>query len=336
SSPLHKRLSQERRTLEAPVDPSVLAAAFRHWCNTRIFLEFLGRSVAFSLFAKGHEEARGKDSTGTWQGIKQREIGMVLSTLCDGCIEVGNGVQSDAELGHEGLHQEGVGGDDAFIRGQGHRALDSLNAGRDDIGSAYVVRPEEALKRGAPREVRRFERRPVTEEVAKDRGIFVLKPLQDVGKVVFQGTGRAVGETHFVADQAPAMFDELRQGAHRRALGAEWGELVAVFEENLDLEFGIGGVVFRPARGKRFPILGHGERIDGKEHEAIIITYHPQSGWFEDTPLKGGTEEGCPLKGVHEGTFLIEAGHPAWNYSRASGLTVLLRLGLLYGLGSGA
>src|SRR5262249_18454393 len=60
------------------------------------------------------------------------------------------------------------------------------------------------------------------------------------------------------------------------------------------------------------------------------------SGWFEDTPLKGGTEEGCPLKGVHEGTFLIEAGHPAWNHSRASGLTVVLRLGLLYGLGSGA
>ena len=45
------------------------------------------------------------------------------------------------------------------------------------------------------------------------------------------------------------------------------------------------------------------------------ITYHLQSGWFEDTPLKGGTEEGCPLKGVHEGTFLIEARHPTWNDS---------------------
>jgi len=28
------------------------------------------------------------------------------------------------------------------------------------------------------------------------------------------------------------------------------------------------------------------------------INYHPQSGWFEDTPLKGGTEQGYPLKGV--------------------------------------
>ena len=34
------------------------------------------------------------------------------------------------------------------------------------------------------------------------------------------------------------------------------------------------------------------------------IIYHPQSGWFEDTPLKGGTEAGYPLKGVEEGISL--------------------------------
>jgi len=45
------------------------------------------------------------------------------------------------------------------------------------------------------------------------------------------------------------------------------------------------------------------------------IIYHPQSGWFEDTPLKGGAEEGCPLKGVHEGTGLLEARQRARNHS---------------------
>src|SRR4030095_8727208 len=135
--PLHKRLSQERRTLEAPVDPSFLAAAFRHGRNTRIFLEFLGRSVAFPWCAKGHEEAWGKDGTGPWQGVKPREVRMALSALRDGFIEVGKGLQSDAELGHEGVPQAGVGGDDACIRGQCPSALDGLNAGRDDLGSAY-------------------------------------------------------------------------------------------------------------------------------------------------------------------------------------------------------
>ena len=42
-------------------------------------------------------------------------------------------------------------------------------------------------------------------------------------------------------------------------------------EQQLDLELGIGGVVFGSAGGKRFAVLGHGERIDGKEDEEIIF-----------------------------------------------------------------
>ena len=53
--------------------------------------------------------------------------------------------------------------------------------------------------------------------------------------------------------------------------GGERGELVAMCEEEFDLEFGIGRVIFGPARGKRFAVLGHGERIDGKEDEEIIF-----------------------------------------------------------------
>jgi hypothetical protein len=67
------------------------------------------------------------------------------------------------------------------------------------------------------------------------------------------------------------MLDELRQGAHGGALGGEWGELVAMFQEDVDQEFGIGGVIFGPAWGKGFAVLGHGERVDGKEHKAIIV-----------------------------------------------------------------
>jgi hypothetical protein len=116
---------------------------------------------------------------------------MILGALRDGFVEVGNGRQGDAALSHEGLHEEGVGGDDAFIRGQRHSALDGLDAGRDDVGRAYVVGPEKALKSGAPSELRRFERRPMAQEVAKDRRIFLLKPLQDVRKIVGK-TGMAL------------------------------------------------------------------------------------------------------------------------------------------------
>jgi len=70
---------------------------------------------------------------------------MGVGALCDGDGEDGNGLQGDAELGHEGLHQQGIGGDDAVIRGQRSRVLDSLKAGGDDVGRAHMVGTEEVL-----------------------------------------------------------------------------------------------------------------------------------------------------------------------------------------------
>ena len=285
--PFHERLSQERRTLQAPVDPGFLATAFRDRCDARVFLEFCGRGVAFPLFAKGHEEARGKDRTGAWQGVKQGEVGMVLGALRDGAIKVGNGLHGDTELGDEGLHQEHIGGDDAVICGQRSCALDGFDAGGDHVGRAHVMGPEEALKGGATCELGGFEGRPAAQEVTKDRRIFLLKPLQDVWEVVFEGTGQAVGETDCVADQSPTVFDALRQGAHGGALGAEGGKLVTVFEEQFDLEFGVGRGIFGSARGTRFAVRGHGEWIDGKEPEELILAQRRHDGPFIEFQTHG-------------------------------------------------
>jgi hypothetical protein len=150
------------------------------------------------------------------------------------------------------------------------------------MGSTHVVRPAAALQRGAPRAVRRFARRPVTEAVAKDRGIFVLKPLQAVGQGVFAGPGQAVGEPHGVADQAPAMCDEWREGTQRRAVGGERRERVAVGEQPLALERGIGGGIGGMARGNRCAVLRQGERMDGTEHEAIIGAQRRYAGPFRE------------------------------------------------------
>jgi hypothetical protein len=279
-SPFHERLAEERRTLQTPVHPGFLATAFRDRCETRIFLEVLGGGEAFPLCAEGHEEAGGNDGPGPWQGVKQGEVGMGLGALCKGGVEVGNGLQGHAELGDQGLHQEGIGDHHACIRGQRHSVLDGLKTGRDDVGRAHVVGTEKALQGGATRELDGLQGRPAAEEVAKERRIFVLEPLQDVGEVVFERTRQAMREPDVVADEAPAVCDALRQGAHLGALRDKGEEFVAVFEQELDLEFGIGGVIFGPARGTRFAVLGHGERIDGKEHEESIVLQRRHHGAF--------------------------------------------------------
>jgi hypothetical protein len=165
--PRDERLSQELGTLETPVHPGSFAAAFCDWCDAGVFLEVISRAVAFSLFAEGDEEARGKDGPGAWQGIKQGEVRMALGRRRDGFVEVLNGLQSDTELGDEGLHQEGVGGDDTCIGRQWYGALDGLEAGSDACSRAHVVITEEALQDGAARELRGFEGRPAAQEVTR-------------------------------------------------------------------------------------------------------------------------------------------------------------------------
>jgi hypothetical protein len=73
-------------------------------------LECLGRSVARSLFTKGYQETRGQDRPGAWESLKQGEVGLLLGTLRDSVVAVGNALQGDVELGHERLHEQGVGG----------------------------------------------------------------------------------------------------------------------------------------------------------------------------------------------------------------------------------
>ena len=66
SRPFHERLSQGGGTLEAPVHPGSVAAAFRHRRDASILLELIGRGVAVALFAESDEETRGKDRTSAW------------------------------------------------------------------------------------------------------------------------------------------------------------------------------------------------------------------------------------------------------------------------------
>ena len=205
---------------------------------------------------------------------------MVLGALRHSGIEVGNGLQRDAELGDEGLHQKHIGGDDTVIGGERHGTLDGLEAGVDDVNSAHVVGSEEPFQGGAARTLRGFEGGPAAEDVAQDRRIFLGKPLQDLWKRVFEGTGQAMRPTDVVTDQATAVCDELCEGTHGGALGLQGRELVTVLKEEFDLEFRIGGVVFGSARGTRFAVPGHGERIDGKEHEAILGAHCRHDGPF--------------------------------------------------------
>ncbi len=280
TSPFHERVSQECGALQAPMDPGFVAAPFGHRRHTRVRLQFISGAIAFTLFAERDEESGGKDRTSAWQSGKQGKIGMALGTLRDGVVEVGNRLEDAPKLGDEGLDQEGMGGDNPLIGRQRGGALDGLDACVDDVDVAHVMGAEEALQRGATRELGGFEGRPLGEEVAEEYGVLVLKPLQGVREVVFQRAGEAVGKAYFVADQTAAMFDELRKRTHGGALGVEGLQLVAMLEQELELQFGVSGVVFRMAGGEGFAVLGQGGRVDGKQNQVLVLTQGGDEGAF--------------------------------------------------------
>src|SRR2546428_4673728 len=165
--PFDKRLPEELGTLEAPVHPGLLAAPFGHRRDPGIFLEFGGGGIAFALFAEGDEQPGGEDGARSWEGLEQGEIGMVLRALRDGGIEIGDGLQGGPELGNEGLHQERIGRDDAFIGSEGCGRFDGLDTLGDDIGIAHVMRTEKVFhmcwtsQRARPNSYR-FMKSPIT------------------------------------------------------------------------------------------------------------------------------------------------------------------------------
>ena len=329
--PCDECLPEARGTLEAPVPPGFLAAPFSHRRDPGIFLEFGGGGIAFALFAKGDQETRSEDGARAWEGLEPGEIGMALRALRDGGVEIGDGLQGDPELGDEGLHQERLGCDDAVIGGEGCGRFDGLDTLGDDIGVAHVMLAEEGREGGTARALRRLEGWPATQEVAEDRGVFLLKPVQHVREIVLEGTGQAVGAPDFVADHAATVFDELGEGAHRGALWLERLQLVAMGQQQFELEFGIRGVVFGPARCEGFAIPRQRQRIDRKEDEKVILAQGRDHGPFGEFEADGHglafeprTQRGDPringLRGVSELKALTFCG--------ASGLETNIMFGI--------
>src|SRR5206468_1260834 len=99
-------------------------------------------------------------------------------------------------------------------------------------------------------------------------------------KACFQTGAHAPGVCHHCCRRIP------RDHARKRAQGTT---VLTAFDHPIPLSLqyvkGAGGASY-------FPVSAITDRLYARNQ----IIYHPQSGWFEDTPPKGGTEEGYPLK----------------------------------------
>jgi hypothetical protein len=169
---------------------------------------------------------------------------MALGPLRDSGVEVSDGLQGDAALGHKRLDQQGIGDDDALIGGERCGSLDGVAALGDHVFRAYVVVAEEGLTSGAARALGRCEGGPATQKVTENVRVCILQPVQHLREIVLQRTGEVVRNPHFIPDHAPTMCDELCEGAHGRALRIEWLQFIPMRAQQCELQFGVAGSSF--------------------------------------------------------------------------------------------
>ena len=293
--PCDARVPEERGTLEAPVDPGCLAAPFGYWRDPGLWLACGGGGIACALCAEGDEEPRGADGACSWEGLAQGESGMALRVLRDGSVAISAGLQGDPELGDAGLHQERMGHDDAGIGGQGWRRFDGLETWGEASGIAPVRLTAEGFESGTAREGRRLASRPATQDVAEDRRVFLLHPVQHVRERVRAGTGQAVGDPDFVADHAAPVCDALWEGAHGGALRLERLQLVAMRAQQCEVEGGIRGGVCGPAGGAGFALPRQGAGMErAEDQQGIRAQGGAQGAWVEcETDGDGVAMEPC-------------------------------------------
>ena len=83
------------------------------------------------------------------------------------------------------------------------------------------------------------------------------------------------------------MFDELCEGTHRGALRRERLQLVAMGEQQFELECGIRGVVFGPAGCEGFAIPRQRQGVEREENQKVILTQGGDNGAFVEFETDG-------------------------------------------------
>jgi len=84
-----------------------------------------------------------------------------------------------------------------------------------------MVLAQADLQGSAAGQLGRLQGWPAAEQITKNDRIFVLKPLERLREIVFQGARETIGDPHLVSNHALAVCNELCQGTHDGALGIE-------------------------------------------------------------------------------------------------------------------
>ena len=163
-----------------------------------------------------------------------------------------------------------------------------------------------------------LEGRPLEKELAGERSKEILAGQgQGLGIVALERVAQHVGEEGAQIDRGAALFQEAGERACLRIFRKPGSEFVAVLEEQLEADLGIGRIALGPARLKGLAVARGGGRVDRVEHEEGISHERGDKGAFGllqaegDLPIwEAPGQRGRPLRDrfggvLQSGTFTL-------------------------------
>jgi hypothetical protein len=277
--------------------PALFAATLPHWRNASVVLSLLRCAIALPLFSACDEQAWCSRRACARQGIEEGISGMTRRPFGSGRSAVLNRCSKNSPRRHPGVRHEGIGHHDPLLSGQRHGTRDGCQARMEAWLITHVVLRKEAFQGAAPSQLGGCACRPLTEKGTKQHGVLRGTPLEHVRNIRLHCPGESMGDPDPILHQATPVCNPWGHGAHLGTLGHERRELLAVPQEALALEFGIGRIVLRAARRTGLAISRQPHRIEVQEPETLLWT----SGLDKGALMKFQSQsDGLALKALQQ------------------------------------
>src|SRR6185437_7680905 len=116
-----------------------------------------------------------------------------------------------------------------------------------------------------------LQRRPAGKEVAEQRSVAVIEPVQRLRKVLLERVAKAVDDALAVVDQHPSLLDQVPERTHCDALGMERMEPLRVAQHKLQRKLRIGGIVLGAAGLECHTILRQQAWVDREQDDEVVL-----------------------------------------------------------------
>src|SRR5262249_44478646 len=117
----------------------------------------------------------------------------------------------------------------------------------------------------------RLESGPALEKITGLQAVEFSHPIEGLGEIKLQVTGQLMGELGLQIHQLPAMLDPQGELAAQRIVWHPGLKLLSVFDQQVQQQGGIVGIIFGPTGKKGLSVAGQRLGIDGVEPEKVIV-----------------------------------------------------------------